>query len=142
MISHSDLFPCHVLIYGLCSATIGLSIVFAAMLVSPDIPPIFHSILSVPNLALENAMACRVFRAVKLGFVKDYESSHVGISLGSSTARDDTGHELAFKRAALAESRIRIGVEIIKETDSKMYADNALGEQSSLEDGCTDARGM
>jgi len=120
-------------------ATIGLSIVFAALSLSPNIPPAYHAMLSIPNLALENSMACRVFRAVKLGFIKDHESSRLGVSLRSSSARGDSGHELAFKRHTLAESRkIEIGVDIVQTMDSKIHDDRSSGKRPSLVEGGTD----
>lgn len=33
--------------------------------------PAYKALLSVPGVALENAMACRVYRAVVLGFIND-----------------------------------------------------------------------
>lgn len=33
--------------------------------------PVYGSVLSVPAVALENAMTCRVYRAAVLGFVTD-----------------------------------------------------------------------
>ena len=37
--------------------------------------------MSIPNTALTNSMACHIFRAVKLGFISDFQSSNLGISL-------------------------------------------------------------
>lgn len=55
------------------SVTIGLSISTCAMLVAPGLPAVYHATIAIPNLALENAMACRVFRAVKLGHIKNIQ---------------------------------------------------------------------
>ena len=68
------------------SVTIGFSIATCAMIVAPGLPPVYHAIMAIPNLALESSMACRVFRHVKLGFVKDvqYTSSS---GTGSTTVR-------------------------------------------------------
>jgi hypothetical protein len=59
--------------HAIYSATIGLSIATCAMLVAPGVPAVYHATLAIPNLALENSMACRVFRAVKLGHIKDIQ---------------------------------------------------------------------
>jgi len=56
-------------------ATIGLSIVTVAMY-RLSVPLVYRTILFVATLALKNAMACRVFRAVKLGLITSDGSSH------------------------------------------------------------------
>lgn len=69
------------------SATIGMSIVTSAMLLAPGVPAVYHAMFSIPNLALECAMACRVFRAVRIGFIvdgKDVKSSGPLSGIGSS----------------------------------------------------------
>jgi hypothetical protein len=115
------------------SATIGLSIVFAVMLIAPEVPAVYHSMLSVPNLALANAMACRVFRAVKLGFIKNHQSTHDGVAARSSSAPDGSGNELAFKRPTLHESRnLQVNVDITRTTDMKIHDDQISGKPTSL----------
>ncbi|TDL22010.1 hypothetical protein BD410DRAFT_789098 [Rickenella mellea] len=47
--------------------TVGVNIVTMTLILTPSIPPVLHPIVTVPNLAIENMMACRVFRAVKFG---------------------------------------------------------------------------
>jgi hypothetical protein len=83
------------------SATIGLNIVFAIMLISPSIPVLYRPILSIPNLTLKNAMACRVYRAVKLGLVKNFSGTQFEISTLSSGTRDNTGNEFTLKNSNL-----------------------------------------
>jgi hypothetical protein len=39
------------------------------MVLAP-VAPAFHTMLAVSNYALESAMACRVFRAVRLGLIE------------------------------------------------------------------------
>jgi hypothetical protein len=56
--------------FSVISATISLNIVSAVMIHAP-VDPVFHAMLGVSNFALESAMACRVFRAVRLGMIKD-----------------------------------------------------------------------
>lgn len=41
------------------------------MLLSPSVTPLIHAILLVPNAALTNAMACKVFRDVRFGNTKE-----------------------------------------------------------------------
>ena len=35
------------------------------------VPPVYKAMFSVPNIALESAMACRVFRGIRLGLIND-----------------------------------------------------------------------
>jgi hypothetical protein len=79
--------------------------------------------LSVPNIALENAMACRVYRAVKLGFIKDPDSTLFGSVNQSYSAREESGLELAFKRPTVASSNMQISVDITKTTDTERRDD-------------------
>lgn len=51
-----------------------------ALVFSPNIPGIFKGMFSVPTLALPSIMACRVFRAVKLGGITE-----LGINSSSRT---------------------------------------------------------
>jgi hypothetical protein len=90
------------------------------MLLAPGIPSVYHAMLSVPNIGLENAMACRVFRAVKLGFIKDPDSTLFGsINQSYSAAREQSGLELAFKRPTVASSNLEVSVDISKATTTE-----------------------
>jgi hypothetical protein len=52
------------------SATITLNIIVVVMVFAP-VPPVFHTLFGVPNVALESAMACRVFRQLRTDLVTD-----------------------------------------------------------------------
>ena len=47
-------------------ATIGFNIIGVIAILAPAIPEIYGSSLDVPNFALQNAMACYVYRRLKL----------------------------------------------------------------------------
>ena len=87
------------------SATVGVGIVYAVMILTPDIPAVYHTMLAIPKLALQNAMACRVYRAVKLGFIKDPPSTHIGTTLRFNSAPSESDHELPFTRPTSDKSR-------------------------------------
>src|SRR5882672_12561570 len=88
------------------------------MILIPNIPAIYHLMFSIPNLALENAMACRVYRAVKLGFIRNPESTQYGHTIGYPSAPKEPDHELAFKQPTLDESRsMHVIVNITQTTD-------------------------
>ena len=116
------------------SATIGINIIFVAMILAPGLPPSYHSMLSVANLGLENAMACRVYRAVKLGLIKNHHSTSLGHSIRSFGAPDQTGHGLAD-----VSRSIQVKVDITSTTDMKIRDDNISGKQPSLVEEGKDA---
>ncbi len=60
-----------------CRATVGMNIGTMICILVPSLSPAYHVILAVPNVALMNAMACRVFRQVRLGLLINYPSSTV-----------------------------------------------------------------
>ncbi|KAJ6620414.1 hypothetical protein B0H10DRAFT_1791708 [Mycena sp. CBHHK59/15] len=62
-------------------STVGVNILTMIMLLDPAMPPVFHAMFAIPNVALENAMACRVFRALRLGFITDNESGEIPTSV-------------------------------------------------------------
>jgi hypothetical protein len=51
--------------------TIGIAIITTALTLSPSLPGELHPILGLGYFALASAMACRVFRVVLLGSIKD-----------------------------------------------------------------------
>jgi hypothetical protein len=109
------------------------------MLQVSSVPPVYQTMLSVPNLALENAMACRVYRAVKLGLIRDYHSSHYAITVPSLSTTNPTNHELAFKRPTLNESRnMEVNVNITTSTDTELRDDHLLGKEAPLVKGGSD----
>jgi len=105
-------------------ATIGLSIVMSAMVLSPSIPPVYRAMFSVPNIALENSMACRVFRAVKLGLIKDVQgSSNYGSTLPPSRLRFGADQDTALKQPTFGDSRnTQVNLEILKTTNIAQYS--------------------
>ena len=58
------------------SAAISLDIVLAVMVLSP-VSLVYQYMFLMPHLALDSAMACRVFRGVKLGCIQDAEDDTV-----------------------------------------------------------------
>jgi len=48
--------------------TVGGNILTMALILSPpSLPAVFHAMCTVPNMAIANSMACRVYRDVKFG---------------------------------------------------------------------------
>ena len=86
-------------------------------------------------------MACRVYRAVKLGFIKNPQNTSLfGSTTRSHSTTGGLGHELAFKRPTLDESRnVRVTLEIAGTADSEIPDDHERGKRASLVDGRLDA---
>ena len=63
----------------------SLNLVVMTLLLTLSLSQVYQGMLTVPNVALQNAMACRVFRLLKLGVTSDsptmggpHSSSFVG----------------------------------------------------------------
>lgn len=50
----------------------------------PSVPPIYRAMFAAPNFALENSMACRVYRNLKFGFSRRDCSSNLTVMKWSS----------------------------------------------------------
>lgn len=118
----------------LFSATIGLSLSFAVMLLVP-VPSVYRAMLSVPNLALENAMACRVYRAVKLGSIQDPPTTHSIKTLRFNTATAKSSREMPFNQPTSDEPRNTVQVDM---TDLEVGVEHKYGKPSLLQ-GDSDA---
>jgi hypothetical protein len=94
---------------------------------------------SVPNIALENSMACRVFRAVKLGFIKDVHNSlSYPSTLPSSRLRFGPDHDIALKQSTFDSKRdAQVNLEITKTTEIAQYPedDYSYGKPALLKEG-------
>lgn len=54
-----------------CRTTVAMNIITAACVLSPTLPLVLHGAFYLPNAALINIMACRVFRQLRLGILND-----------------------------------------------------------------------
>ncbi|KAK7679047.1 hypothetical protein QCA50_017991 [Cerrena zonata] len=68
-------------------ATIGFNMLTVISVLSPTIPPVLRSTSSAPNVALQNAMACRVYRLLKLARPEDDLSLVFNNRMPKSTIR-------------------------------------------------------
>jgi len=56
-------------------ATVGMNILTMIFLANTKFPAIYRAMFGITNLSLQNAMACRVYRSIHLGLIKDPISS-------------------------------------------------------------------
>jgi hypothetical protein len=89
------------------------------------VPPVYKAMFSVPNIALESAMACRVFRGIKLGRIVDNNITHdhttLQIPKRSHPTTEGSENEYALKSGGLRLSSghtVPLAVEISKTMES------------------------
>lgn len=101
---------------------------------SPQVPDIFKGMFSVPTLALPSIMACRVFRAIKLGVINEFEIGSSSRTPLSRVHLDD----ISFRPDTFETSRNNMEIRVIKTTHIQVEADSqdgfAFGKHTSSGD--------
>lgn len=64
-----------------------MNIVAMVLILTPSVPPVLRAMFAIPNAALQNAMASRVYRQLKLGLIKEDDSTLVRSTSTSTTNR-------------------------------------------------------
>jgi len=110
-------------------ATIGVGAVSVALILSPDIPEELHTLLCSVYFALSSAMACRVFRAVLLGIIKDPNINTVRLARPAASDSpnddDDDGVQLTSKfDKSIRSSKLKVKVAV--ETNTKVESNDGL----------------
>ena len=50
--------------------TVGWNVLAMAMILAPSVPPVYRAMFTIPSVAVENCMACKVYRDVKFGVIQ------------------------------------------------------------------------
>jgi hypothetical protein len=105
--------------------TVNIALLF---MIYSDVPAVYHAMLSAPNIALESAMACRVFRAVKLGTI-NHDGTAKSTTLASTRPSrpkipGSTNEYPLDSRSLKNPSQGPIVVEVMKTTDSKEFKES------------------
>ena len=86
------------------------------------VPPVYQAMFTAPNIALESAMACRVFRGVRLGLIKEKGGNttqdaaiHLTKRSGSASTNGHTFKSQDFKGPRVP---VPVAVEITRTTES------------------------
>jgi hypothetical protein len=116
-----------------------VAIVAIALILSPSIPGELHALLGSAYFALASAMACRVFRAVMLGIIKDPQACSARISTviratnsNRHNGNDDETPRSKHDKEGLSSDFINIAVKMDTRTD---YSDGyTLWERESTGD--------
>ncbi|THH31273.1 hypothetical protein EUX98_g2912 [Antrodiella citrinella] len=126
-------------------ATVGMNIVAMVLILTPSVPPVLRAMFAIPNAALQNTMACRVYRKLKLGLIKE-DSPSLSQSTFSTTNRirfaqnsaqefsttesDLTSMEMSRSvRSAKHEKPLVVRVEVDEETDAKSGISASKGDR-------------
>jgi len=113
------------------SVTIGVAIASTALILAPSVPGEIKPILGSVYFALSSAMACRVFRAVLLGIIKD---PHINVSVvrPAATSQNDTvdnGTTSKHDKTGISSLVINVAVEMDTRADS--YDGHTFWDRSS-----------
>ena len=113
------------------------SIVF---IFAPSVPGEIKPILGWVYFALSSAMACRVFRAVLLGLIKD---PHINVSVArpAATSQNDTvnnGPTSKHDKTCLSSLVVNVAVEMDTRADSydedTLWSRNPTGDDKRMHD--------
>ncbi|KAH8103809.1 hypothetical protein BXZ70DRAFT_1051449 [Cristinia sonorae] len=105
--------------------TVGMNILTLALILSPPVPPVIRAMFTIPDIALQNAMTCRVHRLLKLGLLREDGDSTVpsrtppGMTssqrFNNSTMR--SGALDAMELSARPQKPVVVNVEVDRERD-------------------------
>jgi hypothetical protein len=114
--------PCTFTNIFACSPAISLDVVSVVMVLAP-ISRVYPVIFVTPHLALDSAMACRVFRGLKLGYISDTDADIPKVTSlrFAQNTTNNPGSLPAFegRMGELTYSRNEIVIDIKKESGSK-----------------------
>jgi hypothetical protein len=93
--------------------TVGLNITTLTLLLTLSLPPVVRAMMSIPNIAIENAMACRVFRQLKLGLMHEHPAlTSTRTTRTTVTSQQPTLNRIRFNDSIWEHSRSLDGVEL------------------------------
>ncbi|KAL5530968.1 hypothetical protein ACEPAG_3844 [Sanghuangporus baumii] len=111
--------------------TVGWNILAMAMILAPSVPPVYRAMFTIPSVAVENCMACKVYRDVRLGVTQSVAIQHSSRSAVSS----NTHHSRYWRRdgtkvGAHADDGIIVTTAMSRTVDPPMELD-LLGNSAS-----------
>lgn len=62
-------------LFNLCSASVSVTLGCMVVMFVPAVPPSLQGCMVFPSLAMQNVMACRVFRLLRLGFIEEHQEA-------------------------------------------------------------------
>ena len=112
--------------YSFLSVTVGANLLITIILCIPNIPPAYKISATLPNLLLQNAMACRVFRLLKLGALK---ANKEGFMLSLPRLQSNQQRSSIVFNVATTTS---LDADFARSTDERMQKGNTTGITQSL----------
>jgi hypothetical protein len=103
------------------SVTIGVAITSTALLLAPSIPREIKPLLGRTYFALASAMACRVFRALILGIIKDPHANAAVTRPADINHQNRADNSTTSKRDKTCLSSLVINVEVEMDTRADSY---------------------
>lgn len=115
-------------------ATVGLNLIAMVLLLTPSLSLVYQGMFTVPNVALQNAMACRVYRLLKLGIIQENPHAPIHSNSGNQpsavqfpatrsaindTVQDPDDIGLASFTKRYTQGPIRINISEETTTDAK-----------------------
>ena len=82
------------------SVTVAMNIVTMVLILAPPVGIVFHAAFVIPNVAVQNAMACRVYRQLKLGIIQENASPVVSFSGGTLQFRQPSTSMVVVENSA------------------------------------------
>lgn len=71
------------------SITVGANVLAMVMILAPSVPPVYRAMFTIPSVAIENCMACKVYRDVKFGVIHAYGSTTLQQSSRSAVSSNN-----------------------------------------------------
>ncbi|KAH7910121.1 hypothetical protein BJ138DRAFT_142830 [Hygrophoropsis aurantiaca] len=127
-------------------ATFGTNMLAMFMVLLPTTPPVYQAMFSIPSVALESSMACRVFRSVKLGAIMDSPTTLVTTEDSPVTFRPQSrrpfNSDITYPLKTFNERRtIPVNVSITRTTD---ILNDGISSKNTIiyaqDDGSADTR--
>ncbi|KAF7335990.1 hypothetical protein MSAN_02312700 [Mycena sanguinolenta] len=117
---------------------VATNIILIAVVKSPQLPPVYRAMLTVPGFALINAMACLVFRRIRFGLMSSDGTSKIPTT-GLSSDFPPTAHPgslpLHYRRTGptTTDTTFPLDVHVQKEIDKfEDGADTRQGSSKSI----------
>lgn len=95
-----------------------INIAVLVLLFGPGISPVIRTALSVPSVVLQNAMACKVFRLLKLGLIEEDPTKTIS-GVRFKTSPDRTRNAVTFDTQGSSRSGDDIGLSTLSTTPTK-----------------------
>ncbi|OCB90290.1 hypothetical protein A7U60_g2464 [Sanghuangporus baumii] len=114
--------------------TVGWNVLAMAMILAPSVPPVYRAMFTIPSVAVENCMACKVYRDVKFGVIQSM--NNLTIQHSSRSAVSSNNHHSRYwrrdgtKLSAHADDGIMVTTSMSRTVDPPMELD-LLGNSAS-----------